>query len=136
MDIKKIDHLGIVVSDLEEGICLFRDGLKLPYLRTEDLPDWNIRIAFFQCGEVLLELIEPVGPCDGLTFLQNQGGGLHHIAFEVEDIHDAFEKARGAFETKTSAPVIGAGNSEIFFLQEKTILNMQTEFVELKKGGK
>ena len=133
MDIKKIDHLGIVVPDLENGIVLFRDGLGLTYLRTEELSDWNCKIAFFQCGEVLLELIEPIGPSEGLNFLQNRGGGLHHIAFDVGNIDETFEKARTIFETKTNAPAAGAGDSKVFFLNEKTILNMSTELVELKK---
>lgn len=133
MDIKKIDHLGIVIPDLEQGIVLFRDGLGLTYLRTEELPEWNCKIAFFQCGEVLLELIEPTGPSDGQTFIETRGGGLHHIAFEVDCIEKAFEKSKVMFDTKSDAPVCGAGNSKVFFLNEKTILNVPTELVELKK---
>ena len=131
MNIKKIDHLGIVIPKLEDGVKLFETGLGLPYLRTEDMPDWNCRIAFFRCGEVLLELIEPTGESDGKEFLRTYGGGLHHIAFEVEDIQNAFQGAKEVFETKTDAPAAGAGGSKVFFLNEKTILNMSTEFVEL-----
>ena len=133
MNIKKIDHLGIIVPNLEEGIARFKDGLNLTFLKTEEMDTWNCRIAFFQCGEVLIELIEPTGPSDGETFLKERGGGLHHMAFEVEDIHEAFEQAKKMFSVKTEAPAEGAGGSKVFFIEEKTILNIATEFVELKK---
>ena len=133
MKIKKIDHLGIIVENLEESIVLFEKGLNLQYLRTEEIPDWNCRIAFFQCGEVLLELVEPTGDSEGKDFLQTRGGGLHHIAFEVEDIAQAFMQAQTSFKTKADAPAVGAGDSKVFFLDEKTILNISTELVELKK---
>lgn len=131
MNIKKIDHLGVIVSNLENGIKLFKDGLGLKYLRTEEMPDWNCRIAFFECGEVLLELVEPTGESEGLEFLRTRGGGLHHIAFEVDDINQAFAYAQESFETKTESPAAGAGGSKVFFLKEETILNMTTEIVEL-----
>ena len=72
MKIKKIDHLGIIVPKLEEGIYLFREGLKLSFIKEEELPEWNCKIAFFQCGEVLIELVEPTGPSDGIKFLEER----------------------------------------------------------------
>lgn len=131
--IKKIDHIGIIVPDVEEGVKLFRDGMGMEFLRVEDLPDWKCRIAFFQCGEVLIELVEPTAEGDGSRFLQERGGGIHHIAYQVDDIEDAHTAMRTNFAVKTETPVPGAGDSNVFFLDEKSILNVVTEFVEVKK---
>ena len=131
--IKKIDHIGIIVPDVEEGIKLFRDGMGMEFLRVENLPDWKCKIAFFQCGEVLIELVEPTEEGDGSRFLREHGGGLHHIAYEVDDINGAHKAMKAGFGVKTDTPVPGAGDSKVFFLDEKSILNVVTEFVELKK---
>lgn len=131
--IKKINHVGIIVPDVQAGVKLFRDGMGMEFLRVEDLPDWKCKIAFFQCGEVLVELIEPTAEGDGTQFLREHGGGLHHIAYEVDDIDEAYAAAKKHFAVKQDAPAPGAGNTRVFFLDEKTILNVVTEYVELKK---
>jgi len=131
--IKKINHIGIIVSDVEEGVKLFRDGMGMEFLRVENLPDWNSKIAFFQCGEVLIELVEPTAESDGMTFLKEKGGGIHHIAYEVDDIEEAHAQAKKHFAVKTETPVPGAGDSKVFFLEEKSILNIITEYVEPKE---
>ena len=131
--IKKINHIGIIVPDVEAGVKLFRDGMGMEFLRVEDLPDWKCKIAFFKCGEVLVELIEPTAEGDGTRFLQEHGGGLHHIAYEVDDIDEAHAAAKKHFAVKQDAPAPGAGDTRVFFLDEKTILNVVTEYVELKK---
>lgn len=131
--IKKINHIGIIVQDVEAGVKLFRDGMGMEFLRVEDLTDWKCKIAFFQCGEVLVELIEPTAEGDGTRFLQEHGGGLHHIAYEVDDIDEAHAAAKKHFAVKQDAPAPGAGDTRVFFLDEKTILNVVTEYVELKK---
>ena len=131
--IKKINHIGIIVPDVEAGIQMFRDGMGMQFLRLEILPDWNSKIAFFQCGEVLIELVEPTGESDGMRFLRERGGGLHHIAYEVDDINEAYKSAKTHFAVKTETPVPGAGDSKVFFLDEKTLLNVITEYVEPKE---
>lgn len=130
--IKKINHIGIIVPNVEEGINLFRDGIGMEFLRMENLPDWKCKIAFFQCGEVMIELVEPTDESDGMTFLKERGGGIHHIAYEVDDINEEFSNAKKNFAVKTDSPVSGAGDSKVFFLDEKKILNVVTEYVEVK----
>ena len=131
--IKKINHIGIIVPDVDAGVKLFRDGLGMEFLRVEDLPDWKCKIAFFQCGEVLVELVEPTAESDGMRFLRERGGGLHHIAYEVDDIEKAHASVSEHFAMKNESPVPGAGDSRVFFLDEKSILNVITEYVEPKK---
>lgn len=131
--IKKINHIGIIVPDVEEGIKLYRDGLGLEFLNVEELPDWKCKIAFFQCGEVLIELVEPTDESDGMRFLRERGGGIHHIAYEVDDIESAHSEMKQNFSLKNESPAPAAGGSRAFFLDEKCILNAVTEYVEPKK---
>jgi methylmalonyl-CoA/ethylmalonyl-CoA epimerase len=133
MNIKQINHIGIVVADLGTGKQKFGKGLGLKYLREEAVEEFNCKIAFFQCGEVMIELIEPTGPGPSQEFLDTHGEGLHHICYEVSDIDQALTDAKANFETDYSVPKIGAGDSRVFFLNSKSICNVETEFVELKK---
>lgn len=131
--IQKIDHLGLVVNDLTEGIRLFRDGLGLELQSEEYNPEFNCKLAFFRCGEVMLELIEPTGPGPSREFLHKTGGGFHHICYEVGDIKRAMEFMKKNFILRDKNPRAGAGGSKVFFLEPESVFNIETEFVELKK---
>ena len=106
---------------------LFRSGLQLT--RMEELPDWKSRIAFFQCGEVLIELVEPTGESDGMTFLKEKGGGVHHICFQVDDIDKTFNETGKKFILKNDTPKPAAGGSTAFFVDEKGMDNILIEFM-------
>ena len=127
--IKKIDHVGIIVKDVEKSTELFRDAMGLPYLRTENLPDWNCKVAFFQVGEAMLELVEPTGEGDGKKFLEERGGGIQHICFEVDDINESFDQMKQSFPLLSDAPKPGAGGSSVFFIDSKSIDNIVLEFM-------
>ena len=131
--IKKIDHIGIVVRDVEQAADIYRNGLGLQYLRTEHNEDFHCKIAFLQCGDVLIELIEPTGDGPSMQFLETQGEGLHHVCYEVDDIHKALAHAKENLETDYDAPKVGAGDSRVFFLNASSVCSVETEFVELKK---
>ncbi len=131
--IKKIDHVGIVVRDVEQAAALYRDGLGLDYLRTENNEDFHCKIAFLQCGNVLIELIEPTGEGPSKQFLETRGEGIHHICYEVDDIQKALVHAKANLRTDYDAPKVGAGDSRVFFLDPSSVCGVETEFVELKK---
>ena len=131
--IKKIDHVGIVVRDVEQSAAVYRDGLGLQYIRTEHNEDFNCKIAFLQCGDVLIELIEPTGEGPSQSFLNEHGEGLHHICYEVDDIHAALAHAKKHLKTDYEIPKVGAADSRVFFLDSSCVCNVETEFVELKK---
>jgi methylmalonyl-CoA/ethylmalonyl-CoA epimerase len=128
--IKKIDHIGIIVRDVEAGKKLFGAGLGLTHLRDETSREFNCVISFFQCGDVLVELVQPIGPGPGYDFLNEHGEGIHHICYEVDDISAALETAKEKFTTDYSAPKEGAGGSKVIFLNAESICNVETEFVE------
>ena len=131
--IKKIDHVGIVVRDVEQSAAVYRNGLGLQYIRTEHNEDFNCKIAFLQCGDVLIELIEPTGEGPSQRFLDERGEGIHHICYEVNDINEALEHAKKNLKTDYDEPKVGAADSRVFFLDASCVCGVETEFVELKK---
>ena len=131
--IKKIDHIGIVVQNVEQAVLTYQKGLGLEYLRTEENEAYNCKIAFLQCGDVLIELIEPTGEGPSKSFLESCGEGLHHICYEVEDIQKTLNHAKTNLKTDYEEPKMGAAESRVFFLDPSSVCGVETEFVELKK---
>jgi methylmalonyl-CoA/ethylmalonyl-CoA epimerase len=128
--IEKIDHIGIVVKDLEKGKKLFTEGLGFKMESEGISKEFNCKIAFFPCGEVLLELVEPIGPGPSQEFLDKCGGGIHHICYKVADINKTIKKMDESFVLKDKEPRPGAEGSRVFFLEPESILNIETEFLE------
>jgi len=85
--IKQINHIGIVVSSLENHIPFYRDILGLTALGTEEVPEQKVKVAMFQVGEVKIELLEPTsGESPIAKFIEKKGEGIHHIAYETDSI--------------------------------------------------
>ncbi len=128
--IEQVDHIGIVVRDLEKGMKLYTEGLGLRVESIEESEGFNTKLAMLPCGEVLIELLEPTGPGLLQDFLNEHGEGIHHICYRVANINEALEKASQTFELRDKTPLPGAGGSKIAFLNPTSILNVETEFVE------
>ncbi len=127
--IKKIDHIGIVVKDLEQSMRIYAEELKLAFVRQERNPEFNVDIAFFRCGDVLVELLCPYGPGMNQDFLDSTGGGIHHIAYEVDDLEGMYAEVASTLGHKDTIKP-GAGGSKIFFVDPKNVDQVETEFVE------
>ncbi len=86
--VKKLDHVGIVVNNLDESIPLYERILGVKPVAVQDVPTQNVKAAFFEVGNgVVVELIEPIVPDSGVArFLKKRGQGVHHICFEVDDV--------------------------------------------------
>jgi len=132
MNIKKINHIGIVVENLEQAFEIYRGCLGLEFLRIEMNAEFQCKIGFLQCGEVLIELIEPTGNGPSQKFLQEHGEGLHHICYEVDDIQNALNIAKTNKMTEYNSYKNGAGDSKVFFLDSDCVCSVETEFVELR----
>jgi methylmalonyl-CoA/ethylmalonyl-CoA epimerase len=119
MKIKRIAHLGIAVKDLESALKFFTQGLPLEVTHTEDFQ--GMKIGFVPVGDSSIELLQdtsgnsPIG-----KYLEKNGEGIHHIAFEVDDIHQALEelKARGV-KLIDETPRQGAHGMSIAFMHPK-----------------
>jgi methylmalonyl-CoA/ethylmalonyl-CoA epimerase len=132
---KGLDHVAIVVRDLEESIPLWRDALGLELTEVEEVPEQQVRTAIFGHGMGRVELICPTTPDSGVAkFLASRGEGLHHVCIEVEDIESAMDSLR-----KAGAPLIdqeprpGAGGARVAFVHPK---GMRGVLTELRQGPK
>lgn len=128
--IEQIDHIGIVVRDLEKGIKSFSEGLGLKVESIEESAGFQTKLAMIPCGEVMIELLEPTGPGMLQDFLYEHGEGLHHICYKVSNINEALEKASKIFKLRDKTPLPGAGGSKIAFLDPSSIHYVETEFAE------
>jgi len=90
MELRKLDHVGIVVANLTEAIERWRPVLGPPKSPPEDVPGSGVRVVFLSAGETHVELVEPSGPNSPVSkFLESRGGGIHHLAFAVPDVDAA-----------------------------------------------
>jgi len=118
---KKIEHIGIAVNSLDTSIQLFEKLLNTPCYKTEEVVSEGVKTAFFQNGPNKIELLEATSPDSPIAkFLEKKGEGIHHIAFDVEDIvaEMARLKAEG-FTVLNEVPKKGADNKLVAFLHPK-----------------
>src|SRR6186713_950134 len=118
---KKVEHIGIAVRDLTRYIPLFEALLDTPCYKTEEVDNEKVTTAFFQKGETKIELLQGQTPDSVITrFIEKKGEGMHHIAFEVADIHAEMKRlAAAGFTLLNNEPKQGADNKLICFLHPK-----------------
>lgn len=126
-----IEHIGIAVTNLDEAIRYWEDVMGLKCYAIEEVTDQKVRTAFLKCGEVKIELLEPTCPESTIaSFIEKNGGkgGMHHIAFCVEDtdqaLNDAKEKGVRLIDQQSRG---GAEGLHIGFLHPKSTLGVLTE---------
>jgi methylmalonyl-CoA/ethylmalonyl-CoA epimerase len=84
---RRIHHVGVVVTRLTEAYAFYRDVLGLPLVREAEVPDQGVRAALLGVGESEIELLEPLAPSTGVgRFLARRGEGLHHLCFDTPDV--------------------------------------------------
>lgn len=120
--IKKIEHLGIAVKDLNVSIPLYEKLFQTPCYKTESVESEGVKTAFFQIGESKIELLEASNPDSPIAkFLEKRGAGFHHVAFEVDDIDKEIERLTNeGFQLIHTSPKDGADNKRIAFLHPKS----------------
>lgn len=85
--ITKLNHVAIVVPEIEGALSFWRDGLGLDLHHVEDVPSQKSQVAFLPVGESEVELVKPTSDDSGVAkFLTDRGPGMHHLCFEVDDI--------------------------------------------------
>jgi len=130
--VTRIDHIGIAVSQLEPAVEFFRDSLGLKLIEIKELPDRGLKMAFFQVGEVLVELMTPLSPDSQVSkFLETKGEGIHHIALTTPDIEkDLSRLASEGVRLATPTPSLGAEGRPIAFLHPKSTHGILLELIE------
>lgn len=120
--ITKLNHIAIAVKSLEDHVPFYRDSLGLKFLGFEEVPEQKVKIAMFKTGDVKIELLEPMSEDSPINkYLQKNGDGIHHIAFQCDDIEnqilDLVSKNITMIDDK---PRSGAHGSKIAFIHPKS----------------
>lgn len=130
----RIYHLGIAVRSLDEAVPFYRDSLGMALQGVEEVPEYAVRVAFLKIGESVIELLEPTSG-EGMIarFLAERGPGIHHVAYEVEDLEAAIRscEARGV-KMIDRAPRRGAHGARIAFMDPESSQSVLTELCQLR----
>ncbi|HMP98563.1 MAG TPA: methylmalonyl-CoA epimerase [Cyclobacteriaceae bacterium] len=129
---QKLEHIGIAVKNLEEANKLFARLLGTEHYKIESVESEGVRTSFFNLAGVKIELLEATRPDSPIAkFIEKRGEGVHHLAFEVDNIAKSMEayQANG-FELINQAPKAGADNKMICFMHPKSIQGVLVELCQ------
>ncbi len=130
--LQKINHIGIAVQSLDATLPFYRDVLRMPFAGIEEVAEQKVRVAMLGVGESKIELLEPTSDDSPVAkFLEKNGQGIHHIAYEVDDIEASIasliaDGARMIDET----PRNGAHGTRIAFIHPKSSNGVLTELCQ------
>jgi len=135
---KKIEHIGIAVKNLEQSISLFEKLLNTDCYKTETVESEAVETAFFKTGENKIELVADanLNAENGVInkFIGKRGEGIHHIAFDVDDIVAEMERLKKVgFELLSDQPKQGADNKLVCFLHPKKTNGVLIELCQEQK---
>jgi len=128
----KIDHIGIATKGIDDALKFWADALGLENVHTEVVEDQKVRVAMLPIGESRIELLEPTNKNSPISkFLEKRGGGIHHIAVEVEDIESALAglKAKG-IRLIDESPRVGAEGCLVAFVHPSSANGVLLELVQ------
>ncbi len=131
--INHINHIAIVVDDIDAALVFWRDALGLELSHVEDVPEEESIVAFLHAGKNEIELVKPTTSDSGVArYLERRGPGLHHICFEVDDIAACLNrlKSRG-MQLINEQPTIGTGGKQIAFVHPKSTHGVLVELYQL-----
>jgi len=131
---KKIEHLGIAVKSIEGAKEIFDALFDEPYYKMEAVESEGVSTAFYQIGESKIELLEATNPESPIAkFIEKKGEGIHHIAFEVENIEEEIARLQAkGFKMIHDMPKDGADNKKIAFLHPKSTNGVLVELCQEK----
>ncbi len=130
----KINHLGIATKGIDDALKFWSDALGLENVHTEVVEDQKVRIAMLPIGESRIELLEPTSEDSPISkFLEKRGGGIHHIAVEVDDIEAALAKLKAkGMRLIDAEPRIGAEGCLVAFVHPSSANGVLLELVQTK----
>jgi len=120
--VNKIEHIGIAVKNIEDAAILFEKLLGVPSYKTETVETESVVTSFFQAGTNKIELLMATNPESPIAkFLEKKGEGIHHIAFDVDDIDAEINRLKSeGFVLINENPKPGADNKMVVFLHPKS----------------
>jgi methylmalonyl-CoA/ethylmalonyl-CoA epimerase len=130
--LSSIDHIGVAVSDLEAALALYRDGLGMPLVHRETVPEQGVEAVLLDVGDGHVELVCPLDPDTPVgKFLQRRGPGLHHVAYRVESVSDTLRACTAAgLRLIDETPRTGIRGSQVAFLHPASTGGVLTEIVQ------
>lgn len=131
----KINHLGIATKGIDEALRFWGDALGLENIHTEIVEDQKVRVAMLPIGESRIELLEPTSEDSPISkFLEKRGGGIHHIAVEVDDIEAALLRLKSqGMRLIDESPRIGAQGCLVAFVHPSASNGVLLELVQAIK---
>ena len=130
--IKRIDHIAIVVDDVQTALGFWQEALGLKLALVEEVAEQKAVVAFLPAGESEVELVKPTTDDSGVArFLEKRGPGIHHLCFEVEGLQGILDelKAKGV-RLINETPTIGAGGNRIAFIHPESTQGVLVELYE------
>ena len=131
----RIDHVAMVVEDLEASLTFWRDGLGLELTHIEDVPAEQSQVAFLPVGASEVELVNPTSDDSGLKrYLEKRGPGMHHLCLEVDDIEGMLKHLKDhGIQLINETPANGLGGKRYAFIHPKSANGVMVELYELPK---
>ena len=132
MSVKRIDHIAVVVDNLDTALAFWRDTLGLDLAHLEEVKEQESIVAFMPTGGSEVELVKPTTDTSGLAkYLAKRGPGMHHICLEVDNLAEmlAEMKAKGV-KLINETPTIGAGGKQIAFIHPSSANGVLVELYQ------
>jgi methylmalonyl-CoA/ethylmalonyl-CoA epimerase len=131
--IGRLNHVAIAVPDLTAAVAQYRDILGASVGEPQDEPDHGVTVVFIELPNTKIELLHPLGEDSPIRgFLdKNPAGGIHHLCYEVADIHQAVEKMQQSGARVLGAPKIGAHGKPVIFLHPKDFTGTLVELEQV-----
>ena len=131
----RIDHVAVLVDDLDKTLAFWQEALGIQVSHIEDVPAEKSMVAFLPLGGSEVELVKPTTDDSGLArYLEKRGPGMHHICLEVDDIDGMLAqlKAKGV-QLINETPLTGSGGKKYAFIHPKSANGVMVELYELPK---
>jgi len=132
-----LEHIGIAVRSLDKSIPLFEKLFNSKCYKLEEVKTEQVVTAFFEIGETKIELLESTSPSGVISsFIERKGEGVHHIAFEVADIHSKVARLKNeGFVVVNETPKPGADDKIICFIHPKSTNGILVELCQSTPGS-
>jgi methylmalonyl-CoA/ethylmalonyl-CoA epimerase len=133
----RIDHIGVAVAEIEPALELYRDGFELAVAHREVVEEQGVEAVLLDVGENHVELLAPLAPDTPVgKFLAKQGPGLHHVAYQVDDIDATLEALKQAgMRLIDEQPRTGIRGSRVAFMHPRATAGVLTEIVQPAAGA-
>jgi methylmalonyl-CoA/ethylmalonyl-CoA epimerase len=136
--VTRIDHIAVVVADIEGALSFWRDGLGIEMSHLQDVPAEKSQVAFLPVGDSYIELVKPTTDDSGLAkYLEKRGPGMHHVCLEVDDIVAMLARLKERdIQLINETPVTGSDGKKYAFVHPKSAFGVLVELYELPVSGK